>query len=92
MVGALLKNSIPFAPSTTIEFGPNPNRSNRPRAAYVECSPAYRGNGCLERTCLVAVADVSRKGVLPQSLLKIVRYGPNQVKISPKSRQWCLLS
>jgi hypothetical protein len=25
--------------------GPNPNRSNRPRAAYVECSPAYRGNG-----------------------------------------------
>ena len=44
------------------------------------------GTGCLERT------DVSRKGCLPQSPLKIVRYGPNEVKISPKSRQWCLLS
>jgi hypothetical protein len=29
---------------------------------------------------------------LPQSLLKIVRYGPNEVKISPKSRRSCLLS
>src|SRR3977135_2878200 len=50
------------------------------------------GTGCLERTSLVAVADVSPRGCLPQSLLKIVRYGPNEVKIAPKSRRWCLLS
>jgi hypothetical protein len=46
----------------------------------------------LDRTSVVAVAEVSRRVALPQSLLKIVRYGPNEDKISPKSRRWFLLS